>query len=100
MTGSFLFQLSLFLLEQKVSCAKDIQRSKHSLDMPFSAPEFYGCCGIDFLHRGQMVAEKKKSWNMLFYLPRVFRVISPSREDAALQEATEVAVYLRIKLAQ
>lgn len=28
--------------------------------MPFSAPEFDGCCGIDFLHQGQMVEEKKK----------------------------------------
>lgn len=27
MTGSSLFQLSLFLQEQKVSCAKDIQRN-------------------------------------------------------------------------
>lgn len=27
MTGSFLFQLSLLLQEQKVSCAKDIERS-------------------------------------------------------------------------
>lgn len=46
--------------------------------MPFSTPEFDGCCGIDFLHQGQMGA-REKSQNMPFSLLRIQNTITLKR---------------------
>lgn len=46
--------------------------------MPFSTPEFDGCCGIDFLHQGQMGA-REKIQNMPFSLLRIQNTITLKR---------------------
>jgi hypothetical protein len=63
--------------------------------MPLSAPEFDGCCGIDFLQQGQMVAGGEKGRICHSIHQKRFKMKSPTGQDVNLQWGT----YLRLRLA-
>lgn len=97
MTGSFLFQLSLFLQEQKVSCAKDIERSivwtcLSVLRSSMAAVELISYTKARWWQEGKKVRICHSIYQ------EGFRTKSPSR-DVTLLRATEVAFYVRRKLA-